>query len=98
MVNGQKRPPGEEKERVLFIPLGYRVVFSIEEQNAGLFLHLSMAVETPGLLPSVAAVLMVMQSFGFAKGLQENVIQLEDIGEDHQAVNVLEKIDDGKIK
>lgn len=68
------------------IPIGYRVVFSIEQQPAGLCRHLFVSVESPNKLPHPAALSEVMKELGFDRPFQECKVWIE--GE--VAINVLE--------
>jgi hypothetical protein len=57
---GFERPPSQH----VLIPMGYRAAFSVEEQPAGWFHHLSVSVDRPGKLPSVEAVKMIAEGYG----------------------------------
>ena len=83
------RPPGFERpasEHVL-IPYGYRAAISVEEQPAGFLHHLSVSVDRPGKVPSMAAVRMIAEAFGIKAWIK---IWLEEFDPGHHAVNVLE--------
>jgi hypothetical protein len=82
---------GDMEDFVCYIPLDYRVVYSIEDQPIRVR-HLSISVSTPGRLPSVAAVAEIMRWFGFVSQLSDCMVQLEAIGPDRQAVNVWEEM------
>ena len=47
----------------------YRVAFSIEEQPAGMFRHLSMSSARAGVVPGPQALQMACEAFGFSSAL-----------------------------
>jgi hypothetical protein len=93
MASKSEPPVGDSKEHVLMVQVGYRCVFSIEEQPVGKCRHLSVSVPEKGKAPNERAVLEVMKLFGFkaTKFGPEVMAWLEDIAEDFKAVNVLER-------
>jgi hypothetical protein len=92
MVNKQAPPPGDNKNFVVEIPFGYRVVYTIEDQPAGKVRHLSVSVDKKGKLPSITAVEEIMRMIGFKGELSECKVGFESIDENQDAVNVLEVI------
>src|SRR5688572_22092740 len=64
-INGQMLPAGDNPKHVIHIPIGYRVVYSIEHQVHGDLKHISISVDTIGRLPSSDAVSMILEEFGF---------------------------------
>jgi hypothetical protein len=88
--NGVLPPPGDNPERVCLIPFDYRIVYSIEQQLKGDVRHLSMSVSGENKLPSIQAVETIMGFVGFKNGLQDCMKYLEDVSENHQAINILE--------
>lgn len=91
-LENRKEPVGHIKEYCLEIPMGYRVVYSIDQQKKGLMRHLSMSVDNPGKLPSVAVVEQVCKLIGFKSELQDCYLDFEDCGGGHVAINVLEYV------
>ena len=104
-INDKKKrmiPPGDDPNRTIDIPMGYRVSFTIEQQKPPLdwVRHISVSVKTESVektLPSLGAVQMLMAEFGFRPLNQEqDVVFLEDVkgGEldGRKAVNILQKI------
>lgn len=83
-------PAGDRPEHTLFIPEGFKVVFSIEEQKPGKCRHLSVSVDKEGKLPSVGHVTFLMNILGFQKPMCDCIICLEEIAENHHAVSVME--------
>lgn len=79
---------GDNLEYVREVPFGYKVVYSIELQPAGVVQHLSMSVSTPGRLPSPAVVREVATMLQFTAPPEECMIWLENIAPGHDAINV----------
>ncbi len=77
-----ERPPSECVE----IPMGYRACYSVEEQPPGLYGHLSVSVETPGMLPNAYAIEAIAAAFGLHK---VEAKWLEEFSPGHHAVNLL---------
>jgi hypothetical protein len=107
------RKPGAERPPSEHVPVGkVRVAYSHEEQPAGMFRHLSASVARPGKLPHHRAVAMICEAFGFSKLMCEMIagldgpppaekpagmVWLEEFDPGHQAVNVLELIEERKL-
>ena len=89
-IHNGAEPPGDRPGFSCELPFGYRVVFTLEKQNIGKVRHLSISVSIPGNLPSMTAVEAIMHEIGFDNKLLKCMIDFEDIGENHQAINVLE--------
>lgn len=87
---------GDQEGFTCLLPFGYKVVFSMEDQPAGMVRHLSVSVDTEGKMPSQLVVSQIMKLIGFENSLtnlaKEGYIHIEEIGENHHAINVLEKI------
>jgi hypothetical protein len=73
------------------LPGGYQCAFSFEHQPIGLCRHLSVAVDTPGRMPHMAAVGMIAEAFGFVQGAERR-IWVEEFAPGHHAVNVVEPV------
>jgi hypothetical protein len=91
-VNKQRLPIGDDPGHVIIISVGYRCVFSIEDQPAGKVRHLSISIDAPGKLPSVPACEEIIKLFGFDGELYDCKLGFEDIAPGHQAINILEII------
>ena len=91
-INKQMKPVGDYKEYTITISIGYRIVYSIEEQVIGDVKHLSNTVNENGVLPSPTAVEMIMKEFEFKESLDNCKVFLEQISENRKAVNILELI------
>jgi hypothetical protein len=62
------KPEPRHAQRV-DLPVGYRVSISVEEQPAGMCLHLSMSSSAPGKVPHPDAVCLVLDVIGIERGL-----------------------------
>lgn len=79
MVAGEVKPPGDNPNFATVIPVGYRCVFTIEQQNEpmGWVRHLSVSVLN-GPAPNEHAVNMLLKEFGFTCAVQpEQFVKLE---------------------
>jgi hypothetical protein len=93
-------PVGDTMDHVVIIPVGFRVVFSIEnqgnekimgKQTYGKCRHLSMSCEKKGRLPTPIALDMVIEEFGFINPLYHCAMWVEKSEVD--SINVLEPVD-----
>jgi len=84
-----QKPVGDNDNYVCYLPVGFRVVYSIEEHPLGWCRHLSVSVDTVGKMPSIPAVEMIMREFGFTGTIND---QLNVWVEKERAINVLQKI------
>lgn len=83
-------PPGNYPEHVCFLPVGYRVVFSIERQNHGLCRHISISVDTVEALPSVASVELILPLFGINAALVDCILTIGTHGYGKHYIDVIE--------
>jgi len=69
---------GEQPEYVVEVPVGFRCVFSIEDQPVpmGWSRHLSVSIATPGKLPHPLAVAALMPLFGFSQQFVKHLTRL----------------------
>jgi hypothetical protein len=65
----RKGKPAPRYAQQVELPVGYRVSISVEEQPAGMCLHLSMSSSAPGKVPHPDAVRMVLEVIGIERGL-----------------------------
>jgi len=91
-LNGQRKPVGEIIGHVVYVPSGYKIVYSIEQQTKGTVRHLSMSVDKKGRTPNPLVVRSVMEMVGFKNGFEKCKVWLEEFEPEHQAVNVVEKM------
>jgi hypothetical protein len=95
MGRADQAPGVRNREKTtVVIPFGYQCCFTLEQQSAGNCRHLSVSVPDPGRAPSPAAMLLLMEEFGFtAKSLEDVHVWAEGLAKKgHQAINVLELI------
>jgi hypothetical protein len=95
LQRGIPLPKRYNKAFMIDIPFGFTVTYTIEEQPQGWTRHLSVAADRPGRAPQPAAVEMLMREFGFrAAGVRQIEIRwMEPLGNDRQAVNLVEYIE-----
>lgn len=88
-----KEPPvGDLKGYSLNIPVGFRVVYSIEEHPCGWMKHLSISLSKRHRVPNQYAVQMIMDKFsmGQLESKSKDLIYIEDVGNNIKAINVLD--------
>lgn len=88
--------PGDMEEYTVLIPFGFKVVFTIEQQNKGDIRHLTMSTATPGRLPNPTTVEEIIKLFGFENEMSDCILDIEDIGPNHHAIRVVEFIKNKK--
>jgi hypothetical protein len=91
-VNGELPSVGDQEGYTCHIPVGYRAVFSIENQGTFHVRHLSVSVDRAGKLPHPDAVQEIMGLFGFTNKLRNCMVKVEYLEDAGQAINVWEKI------
>jgi hypothetical protein len=87
VMQGEYPPAGDYEELTVTIPVGYKAVFSLEEQPLGWCQHLSVSVDTDGKLPSQEAIAVVMEEFGMGNDLHDCINVWVD--PDTQSINIL---------
>lgn len=90
--NKQAPVAGDYAEFTIHIPVGYRVVYSIEKQKKDVR-HISISVDAEGVLPHVLVVEAIIKLFGFKNELIDCKVGLEDCWPNKQAISVLEVIE-----
>jgi hypothetical protein len=95
LQRGIPLPKSYNRAFTIKIPFGFTVTYTIEEQPQGWTRHLSVAADRSGRVPHPAAVDMLMREFGFrAAGVRQiEILWMEPLGNDRQAVNVVEYIE-----
>jgi hypothetical protein len=89
-MEGMEPPVGDEAGHVCYLRDGYRVVFSFEDQPAGMCRHLSVSIPgTDGAWPNQDAVVVISAEFGFGKGTMYPVWTEKEV----RAVNMVEIMD-----
>jgi len=94
IAGGNQPPIGDDPNYVCFIPDGYRVAFSIEQQpDKYWYKHLSISVNNKSKLPSIPAAEMIMKEFGFVGIIKDlDHVYVEDKVRP-AAVNLIQKCD-----
>lgn len=92
-IAGSERPVGDDPNFVCVIPVGYRCVYSIEEQpKFGTCWHLSISVLGEGAAPNEAAVEMLASEFGFRGKIKDmDHVWTEPVTKAKVAVNLLQR-------
>jgi hypothetical protein len=81
LVEGLGEPAGDDPAFCCSIHDGFRVVFSIEDQPAGMVRHLSISIpDGKGKCPSPEAVQIIGNEFGFEGSILQWSIWLEEEG------------------
>lgn len=88
--NKQKKCAGDSKDYTAYIPVGYKMVFSIEHQPKGAVRHLSVSVDKKGKMPNPEAVKEIMKEVGFFNQLENCLVDFEEFSPGYHAVNVIE--------
>jgi hypothetical protein len=93
-MTGKAGVPGDMDSYICYLQVGYKCVYTIEEQPEplGWCHHLSVSVDNPARVPSIPAVELLMQEFGITRKLKEEGVHvwIEDVTP--KAVNILAKI------
>lgn len=93
LKEGDTTAVSDDPQTRCVLPVGYRVVFSIEEHRPRWCRHLSISVDERGCLPGEFAVIEIARAFGFRGSLSDwrehGAVWLEQ----EIAVNVLEPLD-----
>lgn len=86
--NGAMIPPGDEPDFRIEIPVGYRVVYTIEHQVDRKFIHMSISVAGKNKLPDPIVVGIILQLFHVENELPDCIISIEHFAPEHQAVSI----------
>jgi hypothetical protein len=89
-IPGGFSPIGDDPNFCCHIDLGFRCVFSIEEQPSGWCKHLSVSVDDVNKVPAIEAVKVLMEEFGINKSLEECYVYMEETTP--RAVNIISPI------
>lgn len=76
------------------IPTSTVVTYTHEEIKKGVVCrHMSVSTQIKGRVPSVEAVSMIMEEFGFINSIDKVYRYAEQIGDEDKAINVIEPLD-----
>jgi len=89
IYNGDLPPAGDRPEHVCEIPVGYRVVYSIERQNDLDVKHISISVDNPAKLPSVESAREILKAFYIETKLEECKVRIDGKPGEHQCIDIL---------
>lgn len=85
------RAIGDDANLTCVLPFGFRCCFSVEEQPEGWCYHLSVSLAAPGRVPSVPAVKLIMEEFGFPRPIPDEYTSV--FIEREKAVNIVQLIE-----
>ena len=91
--DGELLPDDVNEGKTLLVPMGFRVVYTHEQQEHGTLRHMSMSISLEGRVPHPDAVRMVMEEMGFVNVLEDCIFWDEPCGPDKVAINVVEPLD-----
>lgn len=94
IMNKQSLAPGEREGFGCNIEVGYRVVYSIEMQNAGKCRNLNVSINKENRLPPEWAVKQLIREFGFKSPLYNCILNFKIISLTQNAISVQEVIKD----
>lgn len=98
IINKQREPPGNDPHHVVYIPIGIKVVFTMDKQNIGICKHISISVDRPGKLPNPLVVENILLEFGIETPLHDCVINFEDLSHGYQAITIVEPPRNEKVR
>jgi hypothetical protein len=90
---GQIDAVGDNPQNSIELILGYRAVFSIDEQKGGQVRHLSVSHQDL-YQPPIEAVRMIMDLFDFKFALEQCIVWEEKVGNARNAINICEPLKD----
>jgi len=98
MVANELPPIGDTPEHSCYIFKDFRVVFSIEQHPMGWCRHMSVSVPSDTKVPSIEAIEMLTEEFGFQTPLRNCHVRIEETGDPERprAINVIEAMKDYK--
>lgn len=93
LKEGDPTSVADDPQTRCVLPVGYRVVFSIEEHRPHWCRHISISVDESGCLPGEFAVIEIAKAFGFSGSLSDWRAHKAVWLEQGIAVNVIEPLD-----
>lgn len=83
-------PLGDDPKRQLHIPMGFVLVYSIEQHPGGWMHHVSMSSVTKGRAPLPQSIDLALEAMGlFVRMKDSAAVWFEDLSDGQKAVNVL---------
>lgn len=92
IMNGVMEPPGHDKNFTRIIPVGYKVVFTVEQQPSFKMRHASISTGADGKLPHPVAVQSIIEMLGFNHKLGTDDPNAMVHTDEPGCINILEKI------
>lgn len=90
--DGRRASPDMQEEFTCFIPIGFKCVFTLDQQPHFLARHLRVSVDVEGHWPSHEAVDLLAKEFGFQHPVaSEKVIGYTE--DESRTVNILEPVE-----
>lgn len=98
IMSGKISPAGDIPEYSIIVPVGYKIVYSIEEHPVGFARHLSVSSPSKGMVPGEYILNLIMKHLKFDGRVDTlgTYVYTEDVTEDIKAINVVEVINDIK--
>ena len=95
-MEGVGEAPGDREGFSCEIPMGFRAVFSVEDQPSGMVRHLSVSVDQKDKCPNPHAVQLLAVEFGFDGEIMDGsaMVWTEEIGPGRTAINVAQRIEE----
>jgi hypothetical protein len=87
VIQGKLKRAGDNPEHVREVPVGYKVVLSVEEQPVGLCYHVSVSVSRPGKLPHPLAVDEILKRL-LGKTIKDSIKTWQEEGH-RSSINLL---------
>lgn len=87
LKQGLQKPPGDTPHFSCLLPVGFRVVYTVEKVGGASTKHVSVSCDRPGKHPNPGVVEQIMKELGFTKDMSECRIYVE---EEVGAINVVE--------
>jgi len=98
VLASKRSPAGDIPEYSITIPVGYKVVYSIEEHPGGFARHLSVSSPSKGKHPKPIVINTIMSYLEF-DGMSSSpdiYVYTENVGKGIEAINIIEMIKDVK--
>jgi hypothetical protein len=88
MVNVGDKVRADNMAFTIFLPAGYRVTYTLEDQPVGRVEHLSVSVTRRGKMPNPHAVEMILEEFGMRPIRNSDSTWIEEFEPGREAINI----------
>jgi hypothetical protein len=75
----------------IYLPAGYKVTYTLEDQPVGRIEHISISVMRPGKMPNPVAVDMILREFGMRPLADSDSMWIEAFEPRHEAINIAQR-------